>query len=137
MTINDTFIKVLAWNYFGGRMPDGLRAYLYDHYGEEPLEGGLSAVPAIRCDGKRYPGRELDIKVKTPLQKLRDCSNDLPGITCDFAPICRNQETKLRYTHNFSYWTRLDEQYRLFRENAHEKRSEDMPFSHHTMETDI
>lgn len=136
MTIDEAFIKALAWDYFNGEMPEDLRAYLYDRYGEEPLEGDLSpqfAVPAIRGDVKRYLSGELDTAVRTPLQKLRDRYDELSDITCSFARTCMEQGKELRYLSDFIRWMCLDRQYRIFRENAHEEYDEDMPFPHYTI----
>lgn len=74
MVMNNEVKKYLAEHYLAGQIPGNLVRYLYDRYGEEPLEGCMSPQlfwSYITEDVNAYINGELDITLRTPLQKLQ------------------------------------------------------------------
>lgn len=135
MTMDKELIKELSRRYFAGRMPEELRLYLFDRYGEEPLEGDLSPqffFPAVLSDIREYTQGKLDITPRTELQKLRDRYEELSGITCGMAQDRQRLEAENQYMGDFIRWMHLENSYRDFREKAHPMRDE-YGFEHYTL----
>ena len=92
MTMDYEIINVLAEDYFEGNMPEELSAYLIDRYSEEPLEGDWSPqffFPRIQSDIKSYIRGELDVTLRTDIEKLQDRYIELNNIVCSF--VSENQ----------------------------------------------
>lgn len=56
MRMEKELAEMLAEQYFAGKMPEELKRYLFDRYGEEPLEGELTAqffFPEVISDIKK------------------------------------------------------------------------------------
>jgi len=80
MTIDDNLIQQFAHCYFDDKMPKDLRAYLFDRYAEEPLEGDLVPqffYPLVISDIRKYIRGELDTTLRTELRKLRERYDEL------------------------------------------------------------
>lgn len=135
MIMNNDVKEYLANRYFAGLIPGNLVRYLYDRYGEEPLEGSMSPDffwSYITHDVKAYINGELDISLRTPLQKLQDRYDELEGITCSFAADVRHLEEENAYLYDFIRYIHNEELYKRFRKEAHREKDE-MGFSFYTM----
>lgn len=127
MTMDKELMRELAYRYFAGDMPEDLKQYLIDRYGEEPLEGDLAPqffFPAVLSDIQKYEYGKLDTTSRTELQKLRDRYEELSGITCGMAQERQRLETENQYMGDFIRWMHLEDNYRNFREKAYPKRDE-------------
>lgn len=127
MTMDKELVRELGDRYFAGNMPDDLKQYLLDRYGEEPLEGDLAPqffFPAVLSDIRKYTQGNLDTTPRTELQKLSDRYEELSGITCGMAQDRQILETETRYMGDFIRWMHLEDSYREFREKAHPARDE-------------
>lgn len=135
MTMNNELIRELAHRYFADRMPEDLRAYLFDRYTDEPLEGDLAPqffFPAVLSDIQKYIRGELDTTLRTELQKLLERYDELSDITSRFAEDIRHLEVENRYYVDFINWMQLGDKYHEFQKTAHEEHDE-MGFSYYTM----
>lgn len=122
MTIDYEIINVLAEDYFKGNMPEELSAYLIDRYSEEPLEGDWSPqffFPIIQSDIKSYIRGELDVTLRTDIEKLQDRYIELNNITCSFVAENHKLESKNRYMHDFIGYMNLNGKFSEFVEQAH------------------
>lgn len=127
MTMDEKLIKELAHRYFSGKMPKNLKMYLFDRYGEEPLEGDLSPqffFPAILSDISKYIQGSLDTTLRTELQKLQDRYEELSNITCGMAQERRRLETENQYLSDFIRWMHLEGRYLNFRKKAYPEKDE-------------
>ena len=135
MVMNNEVKEYLADIYFNGHIPGNLVRYLYDRYGEEPLEGCMSPPlfwSYITDDVNAYMNGELNITLRAPLQKLQERYDELEGITCSFVADIRNLMEENAYLHDFIYYIHNEELYERFRKEAHLEEDE-MGFSHYTM----
>ena len=135
MVINNEIKEYLADIYFDGHIPGNLVRYLYDRYGEEPLEYCMSPHlfwSYIADDVNAYINGELDISLRTPLQKLRDRYDELSDITSSFADDIRILEEENAYLRNFIHYIHNEELYERFRKEAHIEEDE-MGFSFYTL----
>lgn len=127
MTMDKELITELAHGYFAGKMPEDLRLYLFDRYGDEPLEGDLAPqffFPAVLSDIRKYVQGELDTTPRTELQKLKDRYEELSDITCGMAQDRQRLESENQYLCDFIRWMHLEDSYRNFREKAYPERDE-------------
>lgn len=134
MTIDNQLIEELAHRYFADNMPSELRDYLFDRYGEEPVEGELVAqffLPAVIGDIESYVHGKLDTTLRTEYQKLQDRYEKLSGIISGFAEDNRRLESENQYYADFIGWMHLYKEYREFRATAHEEQDE-FGFSYYT-----
>ena len=74
----------------------------------------------------------LDIRLRTPLQKLQDRYDELSDITSSLAGEVRDLETELSYLRDFIHYIHNDELYEKFRREAHIEKDE-MGFSYYTL----
>ena len=135
MTIDYEIIKVLAEDFFEGNMPEELSAYLIDRYGEEPLEGDLSPqflFPIIRSDIDSYIKGELDVTLRSDLEKLQDSYNELNDIACRLASEKYEIESKNRYMHDFISYMNLNDKFTEFVEKAREE-TDEVGFKYYTL----
>lgn len=94
MVMNNEVKKYLADTYFAGRIPGNLVRYLYDRYGEDPLEGELSPQffwSFVISDVEAYIHGSLDITLRTPIQKLQDRYKDLATFELELLKISETQ----------------------------------------------
>lgn len=135
MRINDKIIKELAQREFEGRMPKELKAYLLDHYEDDPLYGELPEQffwPTVLSDIQKYKAGDLDTAVRTPLQKLQDTYDELNDITCGLAEDKTTLEKENRYLRDFISWMHLEKNYQEFKASAHVEQTE-VGFDFYTM----
>ena len=135
MVMNNEVKTYLADRYFGGRIPGNLVRYLYDQYGEDPLAGELSPQffwPYVIGDVKAYINGTLDIRIRTPIQKLKDRYDELEGITCSFAKENQALEKENAFLHDFIRYIHKETLYEQFRNEAHLEQDE-TGFSFYTL----
>lgn len=135
MVMNNEVKKYLADTYFAGRIPGNLVRYLYDRYGEDPLEGELSPQffwSFVISDVEAYIHGSLDITLRTPIQKLQDRYKDLESITIGFAEDIRNLELERSYLRDFISYIHKEDFYQYFREHAHQEKDE-LDFTYYTL----
>jgi len=135
MTIDNKLIKEFAHRYFADRMPEDLRAYLFERCAKEPLEGDIVPqffFPIVISDIQKYIRGELDTTLRTELEKLQERYDELSGIMCRFADDIRRLETENQYYADFVHWMHLYDKYQGFRKNAHEEFDE-FGFSYYTI----
>lgn len=135
MVMNNEVKEYLADRYFAGLIPGNLVRYLYDRYGYEPLEGELAPQffwSYVTHDVKAYIRGELDVSLRTPLQKLQDRYDELEGITYSFAADIRHLENEVAYLHDFIHYIHNEDLYERFRKEAHREKDE-MGFSFYTL----
>ena len=135
MVMNNEVKEYLANHYFAGQIPGNLVRYLYDRYGEEPLEGCMSPQlfwSYIADDVNAYINGELDITLRTPLQKLQDRYDELSDITGSFADDIRILEEENAYLRDFIHYIHNVELYEKFRKEAHIEEDE-MGFDFYTL----
>ena len=127
MTMNNEIKEYLADRYFSGLIPGNLVRYLYDRYGEEPLERDLSPQffwPNVIGDIKDYLNGTLDIRLRSPLQKLQDRYDELSGITSSICEDKRRLETELTYLYDFIRYIHQEDLFEKFKKYAHEEEDE-------------
>ena len=135
MTIDYEIINVLAEEFFAGDMPEELSAYLIDRYSEEPLEGDLHPqyfFPMIRSDIKSYIKCELDVTLRTDLEKLQDRYDELNDIVCRFAEDNRKIESENSYIHDFINYMNLNDKFYEFVKHAHVE-TDEIGFEYYTL----
>lgn len=135
MTIDYEIINVLAEDYFYGNMPEELSAYLIDRYSEEPLEGDLSPqffFPMIQSDINSYVKGELDVTLRTDLEKLQDRYDELNDIVCRFADDNSRLESRGRYMHDFINYMNLSDKFSEFVKQAHVE-TDEIGFEYYTL----
>ena len=135
MVMNNEIKEYLADRYFSGLIPCNLVRYLYDRYGEEPLEGCMSPQlfwSYITHYVNAYINGDLDISLRTPLQKLLERYDELEGITCSFAADIKSLEEENAYLRDFIHYIHNEELYERFRKEAHLEQDE-MGFDFYTM----
>lgn len=68
--------------------------------------------------------------------KVQDQYKQLDEMRAFISNLLEDQEidqTEIRYLSGFISYKKLDEEYRFFRENAHEEYEEDLPFPYLTL----
>lgn len=136
MTIDNEIIEELARCHFADRMPEDFRIYLFDRYGEEPIEGELAEqffYPAVHSDIEKYIRGKLDTTPRTELQKLQDRYDELSDITCSMAQDTANLSEEVTYLSDFVQWLGLEQKYQEFKEHAYLKKDENLPFSRYVL----
>ena len=136
MALIDKVIKELSLEWFDGRMPKKLHAYLLDHYSAQ-TPGNIYTEDflyvAINSDIERYKEGRLDITVRTSLEKMQDEYDELSGVLQSMADERTKLQCEIEYMHDFIRWMHLSEMYDDFRRNAHKHQPEDEPFPYYTM----
>lgn len=72
------------------------------------------------------------VKEQTIIRLQEQCS-EMSDVIQDLLEDSKRDQMEIRYLWDFIHYHKLDDAYRYFRENAHEERTEDMPFSHYTL----
>lgn len=67
-------------------------------------------------------------KLKRQIDQLKAVSDEMPGELCSMIKDERIREEQLRYMEDFIHWKKLDAEYAVFREKAHESTEEEIPF---------
>ena len=136
MALIDKVIKELSLEWFDGRMPKKLHAYLLDHYSAQTL-GNIYTEDflyvAINSDIALYKEGRLDITVRTSLEKMQDEYDELSGVLQSMADERNKLQCEIEYMHDFIRWMHLSEMYDDFHRNAHKHQPEDEPFPYYTM----
>lgn len=86
----------------------------------------------ITHDVNAYINGDLDISLRTPLQKLLERYDELEGITCSFAADIKSPEEENAYLRDFIHYIHNEELYERFRKEAHLEQDE-MGFDFYTM----
>ena len=136
MALIDKVIKELSLEWFDGRMPKKLHAYLLNHYsngtpGNVYTEDFL--YEAINSDIEQYREGTLDTTIHTPLERLQDEYDELSGVLQSMSEECNSLQCEIEYMHDFIRWMHLTEMYDDFRRNAHKHQTEDEPFPYYTV----
>jgi len=74
-----------------------------------------------------------DLKEQNVYQNLQERCSEMSDFISDLVEDCKHTEVDLRYLNEFIRYKKLTDEYRYFRENAHEEYEEDMPFSYLTL----
>jgi len=123
MTIDNQIIRDIEEQYFySEKMPEDLRLYLFDRYGEEPVEGEITAqffYPWVYSDVCNYIKGELDTTLRTDLEKLQDRYDELSDILSRIADSEKSYAAEQVYLRDFIRWLGQSEKYEYFRKNAH------------------
>ena len=73
------------------------------------------------------------IKEQKKYQNLQERYEETNGYLLDLIEEHRCTEEDLRYFHDFVHYKKLDEEFRYFREHAHEDENLELPFSYLTL----
>lgn len=68
------------------------------------------------------------IKEKDLYQDLQERYEEMHDVLLSLLDDQKRNEEDLKYLNEFIHYKKLDEEFRYFRENAHEKYEEDLPF---------
>lgn len=66
-------------------------------------------------------------------QSLRECYEEMNDYLLDLIDEHRRTEEDLRYLNDFVQYKKLDEEFRYFREHAHEDENSELPFPYLTL----
>ena len=66
-------------------------------------------------------------------QNLRECYEEMNDYLLDLIDEHRRTEEDLRYLNDFVQYKKLDEEFRYFREHAHENENSELPFPYLTL----
>lgn len=66
-------------------------------------------------------------------QSLRECYEEMNDYLLDLIDEHRRTEEDLRYLNDFVHYKKLDEEFRYFREHAHEDENLELPFPYLTL----
>ena len=66
-------------------------------------------------------------------QNLRECYEEMNDYLLDLIDEHRRTEEDLRYLNDFVQYKKLDEEFRYFREHAHEDENSELPFPYLTL----
>ena len=66
-------------------------------------------------------------------QNLRECYEEMNDYLLDLIDEHRRTEEDLRYLNDFVQYKKLDEEFRYFREHAHEDENLELPFPYLTL----
>ena len=66
-------------------------------------------------------------------QSLRECYEEMNDYLLDLIEEHRRTEEDLRYLNDFVHYKKLDEEFRYFREHAHEDENSELPFPYLTL----
>ena len=67
-------------------------------------------------------------KLKHQIDQLKGIYDEMSEELCNRIDQERIKDEKLRYMEDFIYWKKLDAEYAVFRQKAHESTEEDNPF---------
>ena len=73
------------------------------------------------------------IKGQNLYQNLQERYEEMSDYLLDLIEEHRCAKEELRYLKDFIHYKKLDEEFRYFREHAHEEYEPDLPFSHLTL----
>lgn len=73
------------------------------------------------------------IKDQNIYQNLQERCVEMSDLISSLVEDCNHHETDLRYLNDFIHYKKLDEEYKYFRDNAHEECEKDMPFPYLTL----
>ena len=73
------------------------------------------------------------IKEQKKYQNLQERYEEMSDYLLDLIEEHRCAKEELRYLKDFIHYKKLDEEFRYFREHAHEEYEPDLPFSHLTL----
>ena len=73
------------------------------------------------------------LKEQNIYQNLQERCSEMSDLISSLVEDCNHHETDLRYLNEFISYKKLGEEYKYFRENAHEEYEEDMPFPYLTL----
>ena len=73
------------------------------------------------------------IKEQKKYQNLHERYMEMNDYLLDLIEEHRCEEEELRYLHDFVHYKKLDEEFRYFREHAHEDENLELPFSYLTL----
>lgn len=127
MRMEKELAEMLAEQYFAGKMPEELKRYLFDRYGEEPLEGELTAqffFPEVISDIKKYIRGELDTTIRSETEKLQDQYRELMELSGRIGQEKQKLEEEIKYHMGFLRWSGLEREYENFRQEAHIEQDE-------------
>ena len=74
-----------------------------------------------------------DIKEQKKYQSLHERYMEMNDYLLDLIEEHRCAEEDLRYFHDFVHYKKLDEEFRYFREHAHEDEHSELPFPYLTL----
>ena len=66
-------------------------------------------------------------------QSLRECYEEMNDYLLELIDEHRRTEEDLRYLNDFVQYKKLDEEFRYFREHAHEDENSELPFPYLTL----
>lgn len=66
-------------------------------------------------------------------QNLRECYEEMNDYLLELIDEHRRTEEDLRYLNDFVQYKKLDEEFRYFREHAHEDENSELPFPYLTL----
>lgn len=66
-------------------------------------------------------------------QSLRECYEEMNDYLLELIDEHRRTEEDLRYLNDFVHYKKLDEEFRYFREHAHEDENLELPFPYLTL----
>lgn len=78
-------------------------------------------------------GRKSNFVKEQTITRLQEQCSEMSAVIQELMADDKRNQDELGYLRDFIHYHKLDEEYRYFRENAHEERSEDMPFSYYTL----
>lgn len=70
------------------------------------------------------------IKQKKKYQILQECHEEMGDYLNNLMEQHNRTEEDLRYLHDFIHYKKLEEEFRYFREHAHEDENSELPFPH-------
>lgn len=70
------------------------------------------------------------IKQKKKYQILQECHEEMGDYLNNLMEQHNRTEEELRYLHDFIHYKKLEEEFRCFREHAHEDENSELPFPH-------
>ena len=73
------------------------------------------------------------IKEQKKYQNLQERYEEMNSFLLDLIDDHKRAEVDLRYLHDFVHYKKLDEEFRYFREHAHEDEDSELPFPYLTL----
>ena len=78
-------------------------------------------------------GRNTNLVKEQTIMRLQAQCSEMSDVIQDLLEDSKRDQREISYLCDFIHYHKLEDAYRYFRENAHEERTEDMPFSHYIL----